>query len=106
MKRNFIVCSFVLISFVAGFCIGTNNGTDTDTLNELNKQTKLAECYRNMLHIYWEDLDVETDRDGNVIARHNYFDDVITETDSYIIADSLLNGNWNGFFYNWSSNNN
>lgn len=58
-------------------------------------------CMIEMLHMYWQNYDVEYNKEGEVISRHNFFDDCIAETDAYLKADSINEGNWEDFFTEW-----
>ena len=44
---------------------------------------------------------VELTEDGDTIARHNFFDDCISETESFQVANDVREGDWEDFFEDW-----
>lgn len=75
-----------------------------NTEDALNQERKLANALFEMLHCYYEYKDYESiDEQGNLQGHHNFWLDVITETDAYSIADSILGGNWEDFPYAWNN---
>lgn len=61
------------------------------------------ECilWRNIAHQYWQYLDYD-DRE-NHLGHGNFFDDCISETDTYDQLNELLEGDFEDFFCEWES---
>lgn len=72
-----------------------------DNKTALDIERQYCMCMIEMLHMYWQNYDVEYDEKGEVISRHTFFDDCIAETDVYLKADSLNEGDWEDFFTEW-----
>ena len=70
-----------------------NTITSCVNYRELQKQRALNNALMGIISSYYNNLDNEYDAKGNVINMHPFFDDAVTSTDDYYIADSLLNHN-------------
>lgn len=94
---------------VWSICIGTISQYRIDTegwriysINEAyEKEVRLCNATSEMLHAYYQFLDVELDEDGDTISRHNFFWDCISESDCYRVADEIREGDWEDFFKDW-----
>lgn len=72
-----------------------------DDKTELSLEREYCGCMMEMLHDYWEFKDVEYNDEGDIISKHNFWNDVIMETEAYQKADSLNNGDWEDFPFHW-----
>lgn len=70
-----------------------------------DKEIQLCNATMEMLHQYYQYLDVELTENGDTIARHNFFWDVISESESYLVANEILEGNWGDFHEDWQYDN-
>ena len=94
--RNITWAALLAVTFIIGYVLGA------DKYNaKYVHERELCNATSEMLHQYYQYLDVELDNDGDTIARHNFFWDVVSETRSYEVADSLRGGNWEDFFKDW-----
>jgi len=94
--RNITWAALLAVTFIIGYVLGA------DKYNaKYVHERELYNATSEMLHQYYQYLDVELDNDGDTIARHNFFWDVVSETRSYEVADSLRGGNWEDFFKDW-----
>jgi hypothetical protein len=59
--------------------------------------------WRNIAHQYWQyrDYDFWPDSCAEPLGRHNFFDDCISETDTYDKLYELLDGDFEDFFTDW-----
>ena len=55
--------------------------------------------WRNIAHQYWQFLDY--DDKENHVGHGNFFDDCISETETYDQLNELLDGDWEDFFLEW-----
>lgn len=58
-------------------------------------------CMMEMLHDYWEFKDIEWTNDGQPVGKHDFWNEVIMESDAYHTADSINGGDWEDFYYHW-----
>ncbi len=94
--KNLIIATIFAVTYVFGYASGAQ-----DYYSRYMHERELCNATSEMLHDYWQFLDVELTEDGDTIARHNFFWDVISEGRSFEVADSLRGGDWEDFFEDW-----
>lgn len=79
-------------------------GHDAEYWRQMYLREK-KECllWRNIAHQYWQyrDYDFWPDSCAEPLGRHNFFDDCISETDTYDKLYELLDGDFEDFFTDW-----
>lgn len=61
--------------------------------------------WENIAHQYYEFKDYDfIDEEGNIIGRHNFWDDCISESEAYDMLDSIKEGDWEDFPFDWDNN--
>lgn len=61
--------------------------------------------WENICHQYYEFKDYDfIDDDGNMVGRHNFWDDCISESEAYDMLDSIKEGDWEDFPFDWDNN--
>lgn len=107
-KRTYIAVLSVCIA-VYTVCVGvvSQYRLDTDgwriySINDAyENERRLCNATTEMLHIYYQHLDAELDENGDTIARHNFFWDVVSEHECFMVADEIREGDWEDFFEDW-----
>ena len=68
----------------------------------LQSQEELM-LWRDVAHMYWQfgDYDFLDDKTWEPVGRHNFWDDCISETQTYDKLDSIQGGDWEDFFGDW-----
>ena len=68
----------------------------------LQSQEELM-LWRDVAHMYWQfqDYDYLDDKNWEPVGRHNFWDDCISETQTYDMLDSIQGGDWEDFFFDW-----
>ena len=95
-----IVIYTICVGVVSQYRI-SRDWTIYDINDAYEKEIQLCNATSEMLHMYWQHLDIELDEDGDTIARHTFFDDVISENDCYMVANEIREGDWEDFFMDW-----
>jgi hypothetical protein len=59
--------------------------------------------WRDVAHMYWQfqDYDYLDDKTWEPVGRHNFWDDCISETQTYDMLDSIQQGDWEDFYAEW-----
>lgn len=90
-----IVAALLLVSNYASYNLGSQtiekgSFRTYNTAEALQKERKLTGALMDMLHSYYEFLDVTKDENDSVVARHEFWYELIMETDAFLVADSIL----------------
>lgn len=101
MRKYILLAAWtIIVAVVAQFRI--NEAGHVYNIQEAyTQEIALCDATVDMLHQYWQYLDVELTEEGDTIAQGNFFDDVISETDAFDRANVIREGNWEGFFEKW-----
>lgn len=106
MKKTIISTIILVITNICSYYVGSHTwefGQAFSTYEALIQERKLCNATTEMLHMYWQYYDAEyadLNKDS-IIARHNFFDDCIAESEAYQVANSIRRGDWEDFFYDW-----
>lgn len=101
------LCACILVGLAitlasAGGTKAVNNEAEYWHQKYLQSQEELM-LWRDACHMYWQfgDYDFLDDETWEPVGRHNFWDDCISETDTYDKLDSIQGGDWEDFFFDW-----
>lgn len=107
-KKNITAVIIIIVTNIIAYNIGSHsfiwghsiiNGKESiipspyiyNTAKALKAERELCNATTEMLHEYWELND----------SAHIFFNEHIVNTESYFIADSIREGDWEDFYFNW-----
>lgn len=103
--RTLCACMLLGLAMILASAGGTkavNSEAEYWHQRYLQSQEELT-LWRDVAHMYWQfqDYDYLDDKTWEPVGRHNFWDDCISETDTYDKLDSIQQGDWEDFFFNW-----